>query len=166
MRWRGAETSPACKRPAAALEEAKRCLQRPNEQPVRDRIPKGILRDADGKAISRNAPIRKPTGGMTSARRVVKFHAKLGDLLAAVETFGLINAEVYRGRAASDIAHARSKAGDIEGALASALALDKPSVRTWALHSLAAGALVDLSERRDASRDPRSARTSNRVSPK
>lgn len=75
--------------------------------------------------------------------RMVKCQAKLGDLAAALETFRSIRGENYRGWAARDIADARSQAGDVEGALAWALALDVPSVRAWALRGLATGMLAE-----------------------
>ena len=125
-----------------ALEEAERCLRAPRPQPAPDRTPKGILRDADGKVIPRDRADPEIQRKDDLLARMVKFHAKLGDLRAAVETFRSIIGENYRGWAASDIADARSKAGDAEGALAWALALDPPSVRAWALRGLAAGSLA------------------------
>jgi tetratricopeptide (TPR) repeat protein len=125
-----------------ALEEAERCLRATRPQPASDRTPKGILRDADGKVIPRDRAEPEIQRKDDLLARMVKLHAKLGDLRAAVETFRSITGENYRGWAASDIADARSKAGDAEGALAWALALDTPTVRAWALRGLAAGALA------------------------
>jgi tetratricopeptide (TPR) repeat protein len=126
-----------------ALDEAQRCLRMPLPQPAPDRTPKGIIRDADGKVIPRDRADPEVQRKDDLLAQMVKFHAKLGDLPAAVETFGSIKAEIYRGWAARDIADARSKVGDAEGTLAWALALDTPSERAWALRGLAAGALPD-----------------------
>ena len=112
-----------------ALEEAERCLRTPRPQPAPDRTPKGVLRDADGKVIPRDRADPEIQRKDDLLAQKVKFHAKLGDLRAAVETFRSITGEDYRGWAARDIADARSKAGDADGALAWALALDTPSVR-------------------------------------
>jgi tetratricopeptide (TPR) repeat protein len=125
-----------------ALEEAERCLRAPPPPPAPDRNPKGILKDADGKVIPRDRADPEIQRKDDLLARMVKFHAKLGDLRAAVETFRSITGEIYRGWAASDIADARSKAGDVEGALAWAMALDTPSVRAWAVRGLATGALA------------------------
>jgi tetratricopeptide (TPR) repeat protein len=125
-----------------ALEEAGRCLRAPPPQPARDRAPKGILKDADGKVVpfQRADPAIQRRDDLLA--KIVEFHAKLGDLRAAVETFRSVTGEDYRGWAARDIAEARSKAGDADSALAWALTLEPPSVRTWALRGLASGALV------------------------
>jgi tetratricopeptide (TPR) repeat protein len=125
-----------------ALEEAERRLRATQQQPAPDQTPKGIPRDADGKGIPRDRADPNIQRKDELLAQMVKFHAKLGDLRAAVETFGSITGEIYRGWAARDIADARSKAGDAERALAWALALEPPSVRAWALHGLGAGALA------------------------
>jgi RNA polymerase sigma factor (sigma-70 family) len=72
--------------------------------------------------------------------RLTALRAKLGDLPAAVEAFRSITQENERGWAARDIAEARARAGDAEGALAWALTLEPPTVRVWALRGLAMGA--------------------------
>jgi tetratricopeptide (TPR) repeat protein len=121
-----------------ALEQAERCLGAP-PPPAPDRAPKGVFTDADGKVIppDRADPAIRRRDDLLA--KTVKFRAKLGDLAAAVETFKSITREDERGRAAADIAEARTKAGDAEGTLAWALELAPPSVRTWALRGLAAG---------------------------
>ncbi len=125
-----------------AREEAERCLREPPPPRVPDRAPQGVLKDADGQVVQ---PIRRdPAVGRRDDLLVqlVKCLAKLGDLPAAVESFRSITGENDRGWAARDIAEARSRAGDVDGALAWAMALEPPSVRTWALRGLATGALA------------------------
>ncbi len=124
-----------------ALEEVERCL-RPAQPPAVDRTPKEVLADADGTVKQHDrgdSEIQRQDDLLTLK---VKFNAKLGNLQAAVETYRLITGESFRESAASDIADARSKAGDAEGALTWALALDTPSVRVSALRGLAAGVLA------------------------
>ena len=126
----------------SALEEAERCLRTPQLQPALDRTPQEVLRNADGRGIPRGRAEPEIQREDDLLAQKVKFNAKLGNLQAAVETYRLITGEIYRGWAARDIADARSKAGDTEGTLAWATALDTPSVRAWALRGLAAGALA------------------------
>ena len=125
-----------------ALEQAERSLGTPPPRPAPDRLPKGVFTDANGKVIppDRTDPALRPRDDLLA--KSVKFRQKLGDLAAAVETFKSITGQTERGWAATDIAEARSKAGDAEGALAWALALEPPSVTTWALSGLAAGTLA------------------------
>ncbi len=126
-----------------ALEAAERCLRTPPPQPAGDRGTKGILKDADGKVVPLNRADPAIRRRDDLLAKIVECHAKLGELRAAVETFRSVAGDDYRGWAARDIAEAQSKAGDAEGALAWALTLEPPSVRTWALRGLAAGALTE-----------------------
>jgi tetratricopeptide (TPR) repeat protein len=79
--------------------------------------------------------------------QIAAIHAKLGDLKAANETMNLISLDDYKGRAADDIAEARTRAGDAEGALTWDLTLQPDSARVWALRGLATGALPEPSKR-------------------
>jgi len=75
-------------------------------------------------------------------RQIAAIHAKLGDLKAAVETLNLITREDDKKTAAGQIAEARAKAGDFEGAFTWALSLEPATVRVSALAGLAHGTLI------------------------
>ncbi len=73
--------------------------------------------------------------------QIAAIQAELDPLKAAAETMNRVSRSDYKGWAARDIAEARTKAGDADGTLAWALALQPESVRVWALRGLAAGTL-------------------------
>ena len=96
-----------------------------------------------GKAIT--APINNPALTLRwkdhQLGEIAAIHARLGDLNAAVDALRMIRGDPDKGPTARDIAEARARGGDPDGALGWALTLQPESLRVWALRGLAAGTL-------------------------
>jgi hypothetical protein len=120
-----------------ALVESVALLGQP-APPKDPRMAAGEMVDNDGKPVLLNSN-SDDTRKASIKAQIAEFQARLGDLPAALKTFEDIHVEISRGRAALAIARARVRAGDVEGTLSWALALDPPAVRGWALDGLAAG---------------------------
>jgi RNA polymerase sigma factor (sigma-70 family) len=122
-----------------ALGEAERLLRAPAPRRGADLKVPPIMVNADGKVVPSDAPDLALDVKDTCLAEIAAIQAKLGALDLAVEAYRSITLGNHKGYAARDVAEARTKAGDAEGALAWALSLEAPDVRAWALRGLAKG---------------------------
>ncbi len=88
----------------------------------------GVTVDADGKVFKRDAVDPAVQWKAASLGEIVAIYAKAGDIQQAIAIMDQIPLESHKGGAASTIAQAQAKAGDIEGALNWALTLRPPTV--------------------------------------